>query len=349
MSFIIINIYFLLLLNAVIVLFIVGKSILEKTKQGKIDKLSIELEPLIKDFVEKDKNGDILKNKIQKKYAVDVVMNLLIQYGDDNNKDVTPGFEKLGLYQRLIKKANNKLDIDTVKTLARIKSPKAYDILVSGIESENFELMYMSFYALSLIKLEEKKSEYILDRLMESNILRDRIIEIVENFNLSAEKYLQLLEQQTTELGKVVYLRVLQKKEQLALPQNPDRLLIFLQDSKEVRLSAVLALASSKNEKYLESLVKLFEVEKEWEVRSSIAKALVNFPKELILEPLKKMIYDDQWWVRFNVVGVLATLGQEGIQVLIDLSLDSDNSSVSNLAYNVLSSSKEVHETIIMN
>ena len=115
---------------------------------------------------------------------------------------------------------------------------------------------------------------------------------------------------------------------------------------KEVRISAVLTLANSQNMKYLPMLAEIYESEKEWEVRAAIAKSLVSFPPKRIIEILKKMIYDEQWWVRFNAVEVLARTGSEGIDLLIDLSLDESNEKVSNLAYYILNSNKNVYETI---
>ncbi|MEG0774738.1 HEAT repeat domain-containing protein [Clostridium sp.] len=345
MSFIMLNIYLLLIVNMIMlsVIFIsISKDKLETYRYSEVYK---SLKPLVLRYI---KNGDNLrrvKTKSRGKYKFKILLDMMLEYAKDNNVEIIDRFERLECVDYLIKKGKRGVDLDIIKAFSIIKSPKAYEILMCWTSSEDFEEKYMSFYALSLLKLEEERIETVIDKLINSSVVRDRQIEIINNFNLSIDKYINLLEVQKTEFGKVVLLRVIKSKIEIVQEQYSERIVKYLDMEKEIKIAAVLTIASSMNEKYLPILVKTYQCEDQWEIRAAVAKALINFKSENILELLKTMIYDEAWWVRTNALETLEQLGTEGIHILVDLSLDTANEKVASLAYNILNSNKNIYET----
>jgi hypothetical protein len=346
MSFIVLNIYLLLAVNMIMlsVIFIsVSKDKLESYRYNKTYK---SLKPLVHRHIEKGDNLRRIKTKSRGKYRFKIVLDMMLEYAKENNVEIIDKFESLGCVDYLIKKGKRGIDLDIIKAFSIIKSPKAYDTLICWTNSEDFEEKYMSFYALSLLRLEEDRIKNVIDKLVNSSVVRDRQIEIINNFNLSIDKYISLLEEQETEIGKVVLLRVIKSKKEIMEVQYSEKIVKYLDMEKEIKIAAVLTLASSMNVKYLPLLVKTYQCEDRWEIRAAVAKALINFKSENILELLKIMIYDEAWWVRTNALETLAQLGTEGIHILVDLSLDVTNEKVASLAYHLLNSNKNVYETV---
>lgn len=346
MSFIVLNIYVLLLINGLLVSTIFFTVVKDKLKRYRYNKAYGKLQPIVLRFLQKGDNVRKIKTLTSKKYNFNVVLDIMVEYTKKNNIEIISKFETINSMEHLLKKAKQGIDLNLIRKFALIKSPKAYDILMEWSDSEDFEEKYPSFYALSLLKLEKNQIYPVINKLINSNISRDRQIEILNNFNLSIEEYFHLLSKQQTDLGKVVLLRVLQSKREIQQENYSERIIPYLIMDKEVRISGVLTLATSRNLKYLPLLVDIYKKDIAWEVRASIAKSLINFPPENIIEVLKQMIYDQEWWVRFNAFETLAMLGEEGINILIDLSLDTSNEKVSNLAYYMLNSNKHVFNTM---
>ncbi len=183
--------------------------------------------------------------------------------------------------------------------------------------------------------------------LFKSNNLRDRMIEMLLEMKLSTEEYLDLLEHQVTELSKTVILRVLAAKiSPTTEPTLTDRILPFLEDTKEVKIGSIVAIAKSENSIYFERFQTLYYTEQQWEVRAAIAKAMNSFSHENEIMLLKQMTNDSNWWVRFNASEVLSRKGREGVNALIDISLDSQNEESSKLAFSFLDNNKNVHTTV---
>lgn len=318
----------------------------DKIKESRHTRVYNQLKPSVLGYIEDGSQLINLQDKLTNTYIFRIVLEIMLEYAKENDIEMIDKFEELGCVEYLIRKAQRGVNLDIIRTFGIIKSPKMYGILFSWTDTDDFEEKYMSFYALSLLRIDRKSISNIIDKLIPSDVTRDRKIEIINNFNLSIDEYLAQLSSEKTEQGKVVFLRVIQSRKEITDEIFSDQIVNCLYMGKEVRISAVLTLASSQNIKYLPLLAEIYESEKEWEVRAAIAKSLVSFPPERIIEILKKMIYDEQWWVRFNAVEVLARIGSEGIDLLIDLSLDESNEKVSNLAYYILNSNKNVYETI---
>ena len=195
-------------------------------------------------------------------------------------------------------------------------------------------------------------AEEYIKMLLGANILRDRMIEMIKNLSLSIEVYWRLLLLQDTEQGKVILIRALEDRFNEVDPVKMKTVADFLSDpksSKEIRIAAVVALSATHNEIYLHLLMKHYPVEEAWEVRASIAKALNQFSNELSREKidiLKTMMYDSNWWVRFNAAEALARNGLAGVDALVDISLNSIDEEASDLAFSILDANPIVNRSL---
>lgn len=345
-SFIIINIYILIVVNILLIFSIYYIIIRKKIWNKKYNKAQGLLQDKVNTYIE---NGQAkvlrkyTKNKINKK----VIFDMLVKYSRENDEDISNRFEYLNLDKDIIKRTVKKLNYEDIKNISYMRVRGAYEVLQKGIKSDNFDVRYMSFYAISLMSLDDRKKEIIISELIKSEINRDRIIEIIDNFKLNLEECFYFLKKQGSENGKTVFLRILNEERYELSEEKADELLPFLNDSKEVRLSSVLVISKTKIKKYLQIILDLYKKEEAFEVRVAITKGMNNFDDEEIIEPLKIMAYDNNWWVRFNAIEILAKKSIDGVYALIDLSLDSNNKEVSDLAYYFLNANTNVHNTII--
>ena len=345
-DFIVLNIYILLAGIVLIVSFIYISILVNFIKKNRYDKTYNLLKTDVMKFIKKDSKLEKMQQVLTDKYKKNIAIDIMLHYSKRNNVNISCKFEKAGFHLILIEKMKKKNSLKLIKDIAQMQSVETYDILKSATTSSDFEIKYMSFYALSKLELNEIQLKEMTSLLIKSEIMRDRIIEIVFNLNLTFNQYMNLLYEQETELGKLVFMRVVQEKQEIQQEQNSDRIIRFLEDSKEVKISAISLLSRSKNEKYIDIFVELFQTEKEWEVRSEIAKGLRNIKGKRTIEALKDMVYDSAWWVKFNAIESLIYMGIDGVNLLIDLSLDSENKKISDLAYYFLNANKEVYNTI---
>ena len=96
--------------------------------------------------------------------------------------------------------------------------------------------------------------------------------------------------------------------------------MVFGQGGKEVRASAVRAIASLGNEAPAQMLVEAME-DKDWEVRALAAKALGPVSEDKTSMALYLALYDLQWWVRQNAANALAK--HHGYETLFILAAES--------------------------
>lgn len=213
--------------------------------------------------------------------------------------------EKLGFIDGLVKEASKKLSLQHIQIFSQLRYHKAFPILMNGTKSKNFEMVYNSFYALSLLKLSQKELYIFVEALLETTIMRDRKIDMLNHLNIEIEKLLYFLGKYSSDSEKIIWLLVLKNrlKEQDSLLAN--QLLPYLEGSKEVRIAVIQALATSGNKSYFPFFQELYQKENDWQVRAVLAKnlQLLNAPweQELLIE----MLNDENWWVRHNAMTTL--------------------------------------------
>ena len=196
------------------------------------------------------------------------------------------------------------------------------------------------------MELPVDKKEEVIKKLIQSSIVSDRIVEILSKFKLVFEKWMELLRNETTSTGKVIYMKNIITKDEIKQESYTDQFLYFLKDEKEVKIAAINIISNSKNEKYLKDLIHVYENEEDWQVRMSVTKGLKNFKFTAVKNILIHMTNDSEWWVRYNAIKSIVAMGEEGIFTLIDLTLDANNKSISDLAYYFLNSNKDVYNIV---
>lgn len=345
-SFIMLNIYLLIIVDIALLLAIYYEIIKDKVKNRKYEKVMDLLKPKILAYIENEDNLPEVEKALKGNFTKKVAIEIMVDYSEENNIDISSKFIVLKLDTILIKKIKRSASIVYVKKLAFMRVETAYPTLLELSQSEDLDISYMSFFGLSLIKLQEDKTEVAIKKLVTSSIISDRIIEILSRYNLEFEEWLQLLEKEETIEGKVIFIKNIMIKEELKEQNNSDRLAKFLNDEKEVKISAINALCSTKNEKYIDELIKIYENEENWQVRVAVAKGFSSFNIERVKDILLKMTKDKEWWVRYNAVKSIVAMGEEGLFTLIDLSLEKEDKKVSDLAYYFLNSNKNVYNIV---
>lgn len=345
-SFILLNIYFLTVINIILLIAIYYQIIVGKVRTKKYKRSLNYLKPKVLAYIENEEELLEVQSLLKNSFTKNVVIDIMVDYCEETNIDISRKFIALKLHILLIKKIKRKVSIVYVRKIAFMRVETAYDTLIELAESEDLDISYMSFFALSLIDLPKEKTEIAIKKLVISDIISDRIIEILSRYNLKFEEWLELLDKEETTYGKVIFIKNIMIKEEIKNEINSDRLQKFTKDKKEVKIAAILALCSSKNEKYIDELIKVYENEENWEVRVTVAKGLSSFPMVHVKDILLKMTKDKQWWVRYNAVKSIVAMGEEGLYTLIDLSLEKEDKNVADLAYYFLNSNKDVYNTV---
>ncbi|MFL0246316.1 HEAT repeat domain-containing protein [Candidatus Clostridium stratigraminis] len=345
-AFILINIYVLFVINAFILIAIFYQIIKTKIVENRNSKIIAEISSLI--FKHIEEAGDLLELKAvtNSTYRKMIAIDILIECSEKDNNDISEIIEELKLDLFLINKIKRSPNLKYLRKLAFMKVASAYEILLQYSNSEDLDIKYTCYFGLSMLNVEQDKKYFIIHKLVNSDILSDRIIEILNRIKLEFEEWLKLLEAEESEIGKIIFLKILTGREELKTEVYSDRLVKFLKDKKEVRIAAVTAICSSKNQIYIDELYDMFMSEKEWEVRVAITKGMTNFDSKLIKDKLIYMIKDEEWWVRFNAAKAISSMGEEGIYTLIELSIDKNDEDASALAYYFLNSNKDIYETV---
>ena len=275
-----------------------------------------------------------------------IIFEVLTNFSIEQQKSCKELFTVLGYTDEILKRAKKELTPKDVKWFGLIQIEEAIPLLFNAAQSKDFELSFHCYQSLAKIPMTLEDRLNYLTLLFKSNNLRDRMIEMLLEMKLSTEEYLNLLEHQVTELSKTVILSVLAAK---IMPSTEvaltDRLLPFLEDTKEVKIGSIVAIAKSENSIYFERFEMLYYIEEHWEVRAAIAKAMNSFSHENEILLLKQMTKDSNWWVRFNASEVLSRKGRDGVNALIDISLDHENEDASKLAFSFLDTNKNIHTT----
>ncbi|WP_207655373.1 HEAT repeat domain-containing protein [Clostridium vincentii] len=345
-SFIIINIYFLISINIILLFAIYYQTIKDEVKNKWYEKVISNLKPKVLDYIENEYKGAKLKEILKKDFCKNKAIDIMLDYSEKNDLDINKKFTDLDLDSFIIKKIQKKVSIVYVRKLAFMKVETAYNRLLETSSSQDLDISYMSFIGLSMMNISLQKKIIVIRKLLFSNIHSDRIIEILNKFELSFGQWLELLEEEESAEGKVVFIKNINQKQEIKIEENCDRLLKFLKDEKEIKIATILAISNSKNEKYIDELISIYENNKNWEVRVAVAKGLSNFNFQNVHETLLKMTRDKEWWIRFNAVKSIISMGEEGIFALIDLSLESEDKNISELAYSFLSSNKDVYNIV---
>lgn len=345
-SFIILNIYFLIAVNVLMIIAIylsVGK---DRLKEKKYEKAIHRLKPIVMGYIEDDNKISEVKKAKKNDFDSSVVIDIMVEYSELHDADISSKFEALDLDKFIIRKIQRRESIVHIRKLAFMRVKSSYNVFLKLADSDDMDIRYMSLFALSLIRLPRAEKKIVIKKMIESNIVDDRIIEILSKVIISFEGWLELLENEETVKGRRIFIKNLLLKNELKDEKNTDRLLKYLKDDSEVRIAAIQVLSHSGNEKYVDNLIEVYEIDEIWQVRVAVAKGLSNFKLDKTKDILLKMTKDKEWWVRYNAIKSIVARGYEGLFTLIDLSLEVEDKHVSDLAYYFLNSNKEVYDTV---
>lgn len=266
-----------------------------------------QIRPIIEENI--NNSGQLVAelNFFKTKKERKVVFEALMKYVQNpkTTKSSMWALEQLGFVDELIEDASKKLTLQQIQLFSQLRFHRASFLLMKGTTSKDQEIRYNSFYALSLLPLSEKELPIYIEALLESSIMRDRKVDMLNHLHMEVEKVFRFLSNVTQDKDKITLLLVLRNrlKDQDSLLIN--QLLPYLEGSKEVRIASTRALASSGNKFYFPFFQELYKKEVEWQVRAIVAKELplLNAPgeKELLMDMLK----DENWWVRHNATDTL--------------------------------------------
>ncbi|MBC3797656.1 HEAT repeat domain-containing protein [Acetobacterium tundrae] len=345
-SFVILNIYILIIVNVILLFSIYYEIIKDKIKKKHYEKSSIYLKPKIISYLNDENQKAEVCRTLKNTYLKIVAIDIMLDYAEVNHVNLSEQFVNLDLVNLLIKKFKKKMNIVYLKKLALMGSKNAYNVLMDSAQSEDLDISYMSYFGLSRIKIQNDKKEAAIKKLVVSNIVTDRIIEILRQFDLEFIDWLELLEKEETVKGKFIFIKTIMVKDEIKSEEYSDRMEKFLKDQREVKIAAIQALCNSQNEKYIAELIKIYENEENWQVRVAVAKGLSSFKFKDVEDALLNMTKDSEWWVRYNAIKSIVAMGEDGLFSLIDLSLKSKDENISDLAYYFLNSNQDVYNTV---
>ena len=345
-GFIILNIYVALIVDIIILINIYYQIIKTKIIQRRYMKTMNKLEPLICNNLKQHVKLRELKDRTNKDYKKMIAIDIINNYSENSDKENGIIIQTLELDTFLINKIKRKPSIKYFKRLAFMKVPSAYEVLLKYLNSEDIDIKYTCYFGLLMLDIDTEKKDYVIHELVNSGILSDRIIEILDKVELKFDEWMRLLETEKSETGKIIFLNILTGKEELKNDKNSDKLLKFLGDSKEVKIAAIRAICSSKNEKYVDAFYTMFRFEKQWEIRVAIAEGMTNFAPELTKYKLLYMVKDEQWWVRFSATKAISLMGKEGVYTLVELSMDKSDEEISALANYFRNSNKKIYGSV---
>jgi|GEM_PF-1213954 len=345
-------IYLLLIVNISIFIATIFSKLKKKFYRYRYKNKKEKLKPILNDYLKGKTENETVLMYDEKASKTAIMISLIKEDFNLQEEKASEIFESLGYVKGLIKESHGNLSLSLIQELSEMKSAEGFPVLMKGMKSKNFEIIYQSAYALSFLPMNFTQIKEYVDGLIKSNILRDRVIEMVNNLSLNPEIYFLLLQAEERTLGKVVLLRVLEDKLSKGTDVMKKKITDYLVNvdySLEIRIAAVVALASTQEKKYQDVLMKQYAIESAWEVRAAIAKAMHQFTQEhseMQVDILKRMMYDENYWVRFNAGEVLARKGFLGIDALIDISINSENKEAADLAFYILDAHESVNESI---
>ncbi len=282
------------------------------------------------------------------------IYRLLLTLAAEKGTDYHIIFDKAGFTKEKIKKLMKTQDLQVIKELSIIRSPMAYDCLFDLLDSPSSEITYRAAYALANIELTSTQQKEVIETLIHTNIVMDRVIEIIEIINPPVEDYFNLLKQQRNVRGKIILLhflknkikdkdttyKYLQKKIRIETKKIIDQVMPFVYDEDEVSSAAILVLAETKEMEALETILEKYRGSSSDSIKITIAKSLHHFLPQKVIPYLRGMIDHDSWWIKFHAFESLLKLGNEGYNEILAISMNAENPVQAELAYQMISEAR---------
>lgn len=294
----------LFITNLCIVIFTVIINQKYRLNEKSYQKACKQIQPIMEEKINDPSQLVERLNFFETKKERKVVFDTLMKYAQkpETAENSLWVLEQLGFYDELIADASKKLTLQHIQFFSQLRFHKAFPLLIKGTISKNFEIKYNSFYAISSLPLSEKELPIYIEALLESSIMSDRIIDMLNHLHMDVEKILHFLREATLDKNKIILLLVLRNRLKKEDPILVNQLLPYLEESREVRIATIRALATSESDFYFSFFQELYKKEIDWQVRAVLAKdlPLLNAPSEQ--ELLMDMLKDENWWVRHNAI-----------------------------------------------
>jgi HEAT repeat protein len=316
----------------------------EKTLQDEFEYSMVNLTP--SEFAKRYKNSS------QRKY----IYRLMISIASQKEYDFHGIFDEMGFTDEEMAKVAKTSDLQSLKDLSIIKSPRSYLLLLSLLKSDLPEVSYRSGYAIASLKITPEQQMEVVKSLLDSSIVTQKAIEIVDLMNPPLEDFFPLLQEQESDRGKLILLSYLHHKlidhssqtkffqKQLLLQAERVCNVVkpFLNESEEVTIATIKVLGNTKHHNALILLIDLYYRKPSSNITAAIAQELDKFPWEETIEPLKEMAQDRNYWVRLNAYETLSNQGENGKKAILEISKTSPYPSTNFLVYQLLSQNENL-------
>jgi len=358
-KFVFLNIWVLLGVNIFLILFLIiykmFGAIREKRYTDFIQSTKEEFE-----FQMLNLNSDAFTRKYKQHRKRPMIFQLMLRIADEKGYDFHQLFDQMGFTDESINHYLNSKETQYLKELSIIKSPKAYSLLLHEIQSPLSENAFRAGYAIAGLKLTPVQQLEVFNTLISSQIVIEKVIDIVNLISPPIAEYLPILDQQTTNRGRIILLnyihgkisplqsnyRYLQKKLAIlshTIIQHVSPLLYF---PEPVALPAIKVLGCTGHSHALLLLLNLYKHNPNTSIKATIAQELYHFSSHEVLNDLKEMAMDKNYWVRLSAYESLSKMGNEGKQAILELSTTSYYPSTNYLIYEILSENDNLQEYI---
>lgn len=261
---------------------------------------------------------------------------ILLSYAEYYKLDIHELFDVNGFTRERIEKLWTRQNARLLKELTLLRSPHAQDLLFARLAETHGEEAYRVANSLAAIEMNEINRKRLIKTMLKADVNVERSIELLSGLGLSVENMIELLYEQDSPNGEKVFLRALSRMEGLDQDWIVDDIRPYLFHGREVCMATVAALGACGTGYALDLLRTEYDNNPSWEVRSNIAGVMNHFEPYLAIPVLKHMINDEAWWVQFNAMAALASMGPEGMEGILDIALEADNPSAVDFAYQVL-------------
>lgn len=326
-QYVYLSIMFFSLIIFFLYVYIVCEKLLEKYNRKIVQKYAKELVPYVNSIISEIIDGkevnfselDKLKVICKSKRKREVIEERLLYYFENFKGEFLPKLismcEYIGMVQYEMKNLENRDKFKkalAARRLGEFRSKKSIDKLLREFKVMSLDVKYNILLALAKIG-EEKAFIEAFNNMDSVVILSERsLIEIVDSFEGNKEKIYKYMINSNNSFIASVFIKSAGNYKNISLSSEISKHL--LSEEKELRIAAVKAIGSIRDEKYLDTIIGFLD-DVEWEVRAVTARALGNFASEKILMPLVKSLSDSQWYVRFNAATSILN-HSDGLKVL---------------------------------
>lgn len=294
------------------------------------------------------------RNSKQRKY----IYKLMISIASQKEYDFHGIFDEMGFTDEEMYKVSKFSDLQSLKDLSIIKSPRSYHLLLSLLKSDLPEVSYRSGYAIASLKLNSDQQIEVVNSLIESNIVTQKAIEIIDLMSPALEDFFPLLQDQETDRGKLILLNYLHHKiidqssqykflqKQLLLQSERvcNAVMPFLHENEEIVIAAIKVLGNTRHNNAFHLLKKLYSENPGPNIKAAIAQELDKFSWTETIDMLKEMAQDRNYWVRLNAYETLSNLGENGKKAIIEMSKTSPYPSTNFLVYQLLNRNENLSD-----